>query len=101
VGEVEETVIDELKRKLMELHKADKEIARAHVQLKHSPGSFNGQYVCEVDLTIFGSSIMVAAGGSNYLSASRKVLDEVTRQVQEQIRRQNDPPDIMVSTVKV
>jgi hypothetical protein len=103
IGEIQEWVIDDIKKELTELHHKDKEISDAHVIFSYHPVAFDGDYVCEIELTIYGSSIAVRRGAGSYNDAARQVMKELTEKVQEQIQKQqeNEPPDEIVSTVDV
>lgn len=98
---VPEWIIDDIKKNLVNLHHKDKEISRAQVYFQKQPIAFDGDYICEIDLTIFGSSIMVHRNADSYAQASREVLKELSEQVQQQIQKQHELPDEIVSTVDV
>ena len=99
--EVQEWVIDDIKKKLTEFHKIDKEISRAEVNFRKHPIAFDGEYVCEINLAVFGNSIMVQRTGDSYTEASREVLKELSKIVDEQIQKQKELPDDIYSSVKV
>ncbi|MFI5195867.1 MAG: hypothetical protein ACHQD8_02140 [Chitinophagales bacterium] len=98
---IPEWIIGDIKKKLTDLHHQDKEISRAQVYFQKQPVAFDGDYVCEIELTIFGSSIMVHRNADSYALASREVLKELSEQVQKQIQKQNELPDEIVSTVDI
>jgi len=102
-GDVQEWIIDDLKKKLTEFHQKDAEITAAHVSFHKRPIAFDGDYNCEIELVIGGSSIMVQRSANSYLQATRKVLEELNRIIEEQIekQRQNEPPNIILTTVEV
>jgi len=101
IGEVHEWVIDDIKKKLTEFHQRDKDISRAQVYFRKNPKAFDGDFVCEIELTIFGNSVMVQRNADSYLLAEREVMKELPRIVDEQIHQQNEPSDEILSTVKV
>lgn len=99
-GEVKEWVINYLKEQLMELHRKDKQVSRAQVYFRDQPGGPEPK-VCEIDLSIYGDSLFVHRNAGSYEQAAREVLAELNRKVDEQIRRQSEPPEEITSTVKV
>ncbi len=99
--EVQEWVIDDIKKKLTEFHHRDKEISRAEVHFRKHPIAFDGDYVCEINLTIFGNSIMVQRSGDSYTQASREVLKELAEIIEDQIQKQKEPPGEIYSSVRV
>lgn len=101
VGDVKEWVIDHVKQKLIELHHREKEISRAQVYFREESGEKTGNKICEIDLTIFGSSLFVHRKANSYEQAMHEVLTELTERVEEQVRRQNEPPDEITSSVEV
>lgn len=102
-GTVNEWVIDDIKKKLTELHKLDKEISRTQVYFRKRPIAFDGDYVCAIELTIYGSSIMVERSADSYRQAASHVIEELGKKVQEQLQKekQNEPPDEIYSSVEV
>lgn len=100
-GEVHEWVIDDVKKKLSAFHHQDKEISRAEVYFTKNPVAFNGDHVCEIELTVFGNSIMVQRNAHSYMQAAKEVLHELAKIVQEQVRKQKDLPDVITSSVRV
>jgi len=99
-AEVKDWVLTYLRDKLLEFYHRDKEISAAHVYLRQ-PGQGESDKVCEVELTIFGDSVFVRTRADSYEQASREAIEELEKLVEEQIRKQSEPPDEMVSTVKV
>jgi putative sigma-54 modulation protein len=99
-GEVKKWVLDFVRDKLVELHKRDREIVRAQVYFREMNGKKN-EKVCEIDLTIFGDSIFVHRKADSFEKASRMAIDDLTEKIDEQIKKRNEPPDVVTSTVKV
>lgn len=100
-GESHEWLVNHLKQKLVELYRQDRHISRAGVQFSKNPRDLDNEYSCAIDLTIFGSSISVRSSGESYERSVRDVLDELSKQVDKQVRGLREPPDEMVSSVRV
>jgi len=100
-GEVEEKVINFLRNELMEIHNRDKEISRADVSFRKQPAGEGGDHICEIAITIYGNSLLVLRSAGAYDQAARNVIKEITVKVDEQISKQNDPPEEITSTVEV
>lgn len=96
---VPDLLVSRVKQKLLELHHKDKDISGAHVNFHKHHVPFNQDFVCEIDLNIFGSSIMVSRNAENYAKAASAVLEEVSQRVDDQLRRR-ETIDI-VSSVRV
>jgi hypothetical protein len=99
--EVAEWVIDFVRDKLMEFHARDKEISRAEVYFHKQPMAADGEYVCRINITIYGNSFFVRRNKQGYLEAAREVIAELSDLVDQQIKDQKEPPDSITSSVKV
>lgn len=99
-GRVEESDLNMIRDGLMELRQQFKDISRAHVHLKDS-GENNNEKICEIDLTIYGSSIFLKRSAGTYLEAAKEVLGGLREKIAEQVKSRNEPPDEITSTVKV
>lgn len=102
-GAVNEWVIDDIKKKLAEFHRQDKEIGRAQVYFRKRPIAFDGDFTCAIELTVYGSSIMVERSADSYRQAASDVIDELNIKIQEQLQKlkQNEPPEEIFSSVVV
>ena len=98
---IKEWVIDFVKDKLIEFHHQDKEISRAEVYFKEHATEPDGDKVCEIDLTIYGSSFFVHRNAKTFDQASREAIKMLTEEIQAQIKNRTEPPDEVTSTVKV
>jgi hypothetical protein len=63
--------------------------------------AFDGEYVCEIDLTIFGSSIMVTYSAESFVRSASEAIAELEKQVQIQVHKNIEPPDDLFSSVDV
>ena len=100
-GKVKVFVTDYLRDRLIALHRKDKEISRAQVYFRVQPDTSPDDKVCEIDLTIYGDSLFVHRSASSFEHAMRETLEELEKKIDEQLSRQNEPPDELTSTVKV
>ena len=100
-GAIQEWVIDDLKKKIIEFHHMDKDITYAQVFFRRQPIAFDGDYVCEIELTTYGGSIMVQRNGVNYVQAAKEVIKELTEKVQKRVLQHRELPDEVLSTVAV
>ena len=100
-GEVPEHMILFIKDKLMEFYHRDAEIYGAEVVLRNQQVNPGHDHICEITLSIYGEVLMVHRTADNYLRAAREVLEELSLKVDEFIQRQKEPPDQIVSTVRV
>ena len=96
-GQVREWIINYVKEQLMKLYKRNKKIARAEVYFRDQ----GNQKVCEVDLSMYGESMLVHNMADSFDKAAREVLQELTRKIEEQLKTKNEPPDEITSTIKV
>ena len=100
-GQVKEWLISFVKNELFKLHCLDKEISRAEVHLKAQGPLADSEKICTATLTIYGNTIFVKRAAESYDRAIRDVLKELQDRINERVKKQNEPPDERVSTVKV
>lgn len=100
-GQIKGWVIDYLKEQLTALHRHDPEISRAEVYFREQSSDYQREKVCEINLSVFGSSIQVRRESASWEQAMRNALEEIKKIVAEQIRRQSEPPDEVISTVDI
>ena len=98
-GKVKGFVTDYLRDRLISLHHKDREISRAQVYFRELTDDLPDNKVCEIDLTIYGDSIFVHRKASSFEHPIRETLEELERKVDEQLSRQNEPPDELTTTV--
>jgi len=100
-GEVPEYLILFIREKLMEFYHRDNEIYGAEVVLRNQQVNSGHDHVCEITLSIYGEVLMVHRTADKYLPAAREVLEELSLKVDEFLQRQKEPPDQIISTVRV
>jgi cell division protein FtsB len=99
-GRVAEKVVKTVRDNLIKLYHSYKNISRAEVYFKEQ-GRTDRNKFCEIDLTIFGSSLSVQRSAPSFQQATAKTLKAVADKVNEQIEKLNQQPDIITSTVRV
>jgi|SRR6516164_6518773 putative sigma-54 modulation protein len=99
--EVNVWVLDYVKEKLLEFHEKDHEISVAAVHFREERGSSQTKKICEISLTIYGDNIFVHRDADSFEQASQRVIAELSSHVDEQVKRKNEPPDQLTSTVDV
>jgi len=102
IDEIREPIIKDLKKELTRLHHEYKGISRATVHFrKEEMKPFLWEYICEIDLAIFGNSIIVSRKTGNWDAAAKEAILAVTNKINELARKENQPPDEEISTVNV
>ena len=94
-------LVDFIKGELMDLAHLNKRISRAEVYLHEDNTLREQNKVCEIRLDIFGESLFVRKETGQYKKSATEVLKELKKLVKEQVKHQNEPPDVTTSTVKV
>jgi glucose/arabinose dehydrogenase len=99
-GVVPGHVIDFLKDKLLAYHRDNKEVSDAEVIFRQLPES-NNYFICQVILLLFGETLMVQRGAESYLQAARDVINEIDLRLEEVLKRINEPPQEVATTVMI
>lgn len=99
-GRVGEKVIKTVRDNIIKLYRSYKNISRAEVYFKEQGRTERNKF-CEIDLTIFGSSLSVQRSATSFQQATAKTLKAVADKVNEQIGKLHEPPDVITSTVRV
>jgi len=100
-AEVSGYIIDFVRDKLMEFHRENKEVANAEVSFRQTPGELKNNYVCQVVTTLFGESLLVQRSSSSYLQSARNVIKEISIHIEELLKRINEPPEEVITTVNI
>ncbi len=99
-GRVTEKIVKSVRDNLIKMYRSYKNISRAEVYFKEQGRTERNKF-CEIDLTIYGSSVSVQRSAVSFQQATAKTLKAIADKVNEQIDRLNQPPDIITSTVRV
>jgi ribosome-associated translation inhibitor RaiA len=99
--EVSGHIIDFVRDKLMEFHRENAEVANAEVSFRQIPWELKNNYVCQIVITLFGETLLVQRTTSSYLQSARDVLKEIAIRIEELLKRINEPPEKVITTVEV
>lgn len=99
--EVHSWIINYVKDQLVQLHQKDKTISKAEVFFREEKPEDGGNKICEIALAILGDSVFLSRGSDSFEKASRLLMHAVNQRLDEHIKLQNEPPDLITSTVKV
>ena len=101
-GEVPEKLADEIKSGLTKLHQQFVDISRVTVHFREETyHPFLKNYICEIDVTIFGNSFSVSRKSDSFEESAGEVMKVVSEKINELAIKQSDPPEEQISTVKV
>jgi putative sigma-54 modulation protein len=98
---VSEHVVDFVRNKLMEFHRENQEVTNAEISFRRMPGETDECFVCQVKLTLFGESLLVHRSSSSYLQSARNVIEEIGIRIEEVLKRINEPPEEVISTIEL
>lgn len=99
-GGVQKGFLNAVRDKLLTLHRKDKEIAKAQVIFREKPEEEDSK-ICEVELLIYGGSLYVHRRADSYERAFGEVLEVLADTIEDQLRKQNEPPDEITTTVEI
>jgi ribosome-associated translation inhibitor RaiA len=77
--EVRERTINLVKEQLAELHKKNRKISKAEVHFRNH-GSIK---VCEIDIIIYGKSLLVQHSAEHFEKAVRETLKELKTKIED------------------
>jgi hypothetical protein len=101
-GKVDEKLINSIRRDVLEFSHINKKISRAEIMLKEDLGIIHGENkVCEIRLSVYNDDLFVRRSTENFEKSSREVIKELKRLVRQQVKNKNEPPDYLLSTVKI
>jgi len=100
-GQVKIWLLDFVRDQLISFYKQDTAITGARVSFREQDSLVENNKICEIELTIYGNNIIASRGAASYNMAVKEVLAVLDFDVQQHLQEQKEPPDIVVSTVKV
>lgn len=101
-GLVPEGLIDELRKKILELSHVNKDISRAEVVLKEDEIDIPaGNKFCEIRLSIFGNDLLAHSRTESFSKSAKQALKALKKMLKQQAKKQKEIPDQKTSTVKV
>lgn len=98
INSVPEKLLEGLKKVLTQFHNKDKEIKRAEVYLLDTA---ERDRLCRIELTVFENSIVAQGHAKSYERAIDKVVNILSRKVQEQVSNAHELPEKVLSTVNI
>lgn len=101
-GEVPEKLTDEIKSGLTKIHQQYVDISRVTVHFREETyHPFLKNYICEIDVTIFGNSFAISRKSDSFEESAGAVMKVVSEKINELANQQSEPPEEQISTVKV
>jgi len=101
-GKISEKLVKSIRNDVMELSHINKKITRAEIEFKEDPGILHGENkVCEIRLSIYGDNLFVRRSTENFEKSSKAAIKELKSLVRQQVKKQNEPPEFLLSTVKI
>lgn len=100
-GLVKEWIISYARDAVMKLHKQYQEISRAEISFRQRMKEIHSEKICEIKLFIFSDTILTSGSGNSFDHAVRKAVAEVNKMMASKFKTSNEPPDEVISTVKV
>jgi ribosome-associated translation inhibitor RaiA len=101
-GKVSEKIINDIRNEIIDLSHFSKNINRAEVLLKEDKNIVPAENkICEIRLTVFGNNLFAHARTKNFKDASKEALKDLKRMVKQQVKKMKEPPDQVISSVKV
>lgn len=101
-GKISEKLISSIRNNILELSHINKKITRAEVAMKEETGIIGKENkVCEIRISIFGDNLYARARTETFEGSSKQAIKDLKRMVRQQVMKQNDPADVILSTVKV
>lgn len=101
-GKVSEKLVSEIRDEILNLSHINKDISRAEVVLKEDETIIPaGNKVCEIRLTVYGDDLLSHSRTGNFNKSAKEAMKELKKLVKLQVKKQQEPPDEMTSTVNV
>ena len=99
---VPEKLIGEIRNEILKLSRIYKNISRAEVLMRHDKNIVPTENaICEIRLTVYGDNILAHARTENFEKSASEAIEELKEMVNKQVQTLKDPPDEIISTVKV
>jgi putative sigma-54 modulation protein len=100
-SDVHEPMLKQLKEKVVSFTRNMKDIVKAHVLLREDNPAHTENRICEIKLTLFGDVLFVHRRAASFELATEQALQDLEKQVAEQVKLQHDLPDNINSSVRV
>ncbi len=101
-GKVSEELVKKIRNEIIKLSHLNKDISRAEVVLKEEETIIPAENkVCEIRLTVYGDDLLSHSRTGNFEKSAKEAIKELQKMVKKQVKRNQEPPDELTSTVKV
>ncbi len=99
---VDDSLINVIREEILKISHRFKDISRAEVVLKED-SRINPveNKICEIRLSVFGDDLLVHNRSDDFRKATKNVLKELKKLINQLTIKQGKPADIITSTVKV
>lgn len=98
---VKEWVISDMRDAIMRMHHEHEEISRAEICFRDRSDASSNEKICEINISIFGDSIMVTGMAPSYELASRKAMQELGDTISLNVRSGSGLSEELLSTVSI
>ena len=101
-GKVSEKIISEIRTEIIDLSHISKNISRAEVLLKEDKNIVPAENkICEIRLTVYGDNVFAHARTENFKNSAKEALKDLKRMIKQQNKKNKEPSDQVISSVKV
>lgn len=101
-NKVSDELVNSIRNDVLKLSHINKHITRAEIELKEDQHILLGKNkVCEIRLSVYGGDLFVRRTAEDFEKSSKETIKELKRLVRQQEKKQNEPPDTLVSTIRI
>lgn len=101
-GKVTEKLVSFMRNELLGLSHSYKDISRAEVFLKEDRNIITPENkICDIRLTVFGDDLHIHVRMENFKNSVKEAISELKKMVRQQVKKLKEPPDKIISTVRV
>jgi len=101
-NKVSEKLITEIRNEILALSHLNKNISRAEVMMKSDAAIISAENkICDIRLTIYGDDLVAHTRTESFDNSAKEAIRELKRLVKQQVKKQNEPADQVISTVKI
>jgi ribosome-associated translation inhibitor RaiA len=99
---VPEKLVAFTRDELLRLSHLNKNISRAEVLMKEDETIIRSENkICEIRLTLYGDDLFSHTRSGSFEESAKEAIKELNKMVKHQVKEQKEPPDKMISTVKL
>jgi hypothetical protein len=101
-GKVSESLVSKIRNEMLNLSHLNKEISRAEIILKEDTNLIPPENkICEIRLTVYGDDLLSHSRTESFDTSATGAMKELRKLVRQQVKKQQEPPDEITSTVDV